>query len=236
MEQPLLNETESIGGNESLQSQGGVGAPDYIDQPNETQPVTQASFSIQQPEPSVTRPKQASTSIVQYDMVDIYLPRPSIGRGDIEHTPKTGTIFSGCMNLSNTVMGAGILSLPYAVSRIGYGMAVILFILFACLTFCSLHLNMAMSRCVPNASYYTLSEAINKPRTKFIIDIAVIIGMMSAGTSYLIIIGDVMPSFCRHFFPSSDHEDGSIFSIASLAISRRAFWTMIFLVFLILPP
>eukprot|EP01083_Nonionella_stella_P313775 1127844_1 len=211
MEKPLLNVSESAGGNNSLQStlsMGGVGAEDTTDQSTDIESIT--TFSI---------------------------PQPSLGKGDIENTRKTGTIFGGCLNLSNTVMGAGILSLPYAVSQIGYGMAIILFILFAILTFCSLHLNMAMSRCVPNASYYTLAEAINRPNTKLIIDIAVIIGMLSAATSYLIIIGDVMPSFCHHFFPvlHAQHADGTIFTIGSLAVSQRAFWTFSFLIVLIIP-
>eukprot|EP01084_Bolivina_argentea_P272399 463767_1 len=148
---------------------------------------------------------------------------------------KTGTIFSGCINLSNTVMGAGILSLPYAVSQVGYGTAMILFLLFAMLTFSALHLNMAMTRCVPNASYYAFAEKMNRPKSKLVIDIAVIISMISAATSYLIIIGDVMPDFCTHFIPSTNHSNGSIFTIGGVIISQRVFWTFVFLFVLIMP-
>ncbi len=54
--------------------------------------------------------------------------------------PKKAGIFSSVVNLSNTVVGAGVLGLPYAISRSGYVLSPILFVIFGLLSGLGLHL------------------------------------------------------------------------------------------------
>ena len=78
-------------------------------------------------------------------------------RGSTYHSG-TATILSSVLNLANTILGAGLLGLPYAVSKSGYILGIILFVLFACLSSVGLNLIMASARLVPDASFYTLSQ------------------------------------------------------------------------------
>ena len=88
---------------------------------------------------------------------------------------KEASIFSSCMNLSNTILGAGLLGLPYAMSKSGYILAFILFIIMGCLSSIGLNLAMSAAKVIsPKASYYTLSE-LSVPRAKKLVDLAVAI-------------------------------------------------------------
>lgn len=77
------------------------------------------------------------------------------------------------MNLSNTILGAGLLGLPYAISKSGWFLALVLFAIMATLSFIGLNLSCSAAKIKsPKASYYTLSE-ISVPRAKKLVDFAV---------------------------------------------------------------
>lgn len=78
-------------------------------------------------------------------------------RGSTNHSGQA-TIFSSVLNLANTILGAGLLGLPYAVSRSGYVFGIMLFLIFSFLSSVGLNLLMASARLVPDASFYTLSQ------------------------------------------------------------------------------
>ena len=86
---------------------------------------------------------------------------------------KQASIFSSMMNLSNTILGAGLLGLPYAISKSGWFLAIILFAIMGTLSFIGLNLSCSAAKIKsPAASYYTLSE-ISVPRAKKLVDFAV---------------------------------------------------------------
>eukprot|EP00486_Rosalina_sp_Unknown_P015642 CAMPEP_0201594970 /NCGR_PEP_ID=MMETSP0190_2-20130828/192121_1 /ASSEMBLY_ACC=CAM_ASM_000263 /TAXON_ID=37353 /ORGANISM="Rosalina sp." /LENGTH=217 /DNA_ID=CAMNT_0048054785 /DNA_START=30 /DNA_END=680 /DNA_ORIENTATION=+ len=115
---------------------------------------------------------------------------------------KQASIFSSMMNLSNTILGAGLLGLPYAIAKTGYVLSLILFALMGTLSFIGLNLSCSAAKIkAPNASYYTLAE-MSVPRAKKLVDIAVAVKCFGVGTSYFVVIGDLMPAVMQEFLPS----------------------------------
>jgi len=139
---------------------------------------------------------------------------------------KQATIFSSMMNLSNTILGAGLLGLPYAISKSGWFLAIVLFCVMGCLSFIGLTLSCSAAKIkAPNASYYTLSE-ISVPRAKKLVDFAVAFKCFGVGTSYFVVIGDLMPDVMEGFLPS-DKDDS--------AWTNRRLWIFVFSFIFIFP-
>lgn len=150
---------------------------------------------------------------------------------------KKATIFSSCMNLSNTVLGAGLLGLPYAISKTGYLYSFFLFLIFMFLSALGLHLSMCVSRLSSNASYYALSE-LSIPRIKKLVDFAVAVKCFGVATSYLIVIGDLMPAVAKEFIAHSAADEPSSnlfrFQFPEIFLNRHL-WIIIFVVIFIIP-
>merc|ERR1719295_1223402 len=139
---------------------------------------------------------------------------------------KQASIFSSMMNLSNTILGAGLLGLPYAISKSGWFLAIVLFAIMGTLSFIGLNLSCSAAKIkAPNASYYTLSE-ISVPRAKKLVDFAVAFKCFGVGTSYFVVIGDLMPDVMEGFLPS-DMKDS--------AWTNRRLWIFIFSMIFISP-
>lgn len=103
------------------------------------------------------------------------------------------TVFSSYVNLTNSIIGSGILGLPYAFAASGWTLGYAL-VLFAglCTTF-SLHcLAICASKVKPPSSFYRVTEA-SIPKFTFLIDASVASMCFGVGVSYLIVIGGLMP-------------------------------------------
>jgi amino acid permease len=104
------------------------------------------------------------------------------------------------INLLNTIVGAGVLAMPLAMSHMGMVLGTIV-ILWAGLTAgFGLYLQ---TRCAAylergSASFFALSQ-ITYPNAAVIFDAAIAIKCFGVGVSYLIIIGDLMPGVVRGF-------------------------------------
>ena len=99
-----------------------------------------------------------------------------------------------------TVVGAGILAMPLALSRMGIMLGSII-ILWAGLTAgFGLYLQSKCARYLDRgaASFFALSQ-ITYPNAAVIFDAAISIKCFGVGVSYLIIIGDLMPGVVRGF-------------------------------------
>lgn len=132
----------------------------------------------------------------------------------IEPTKKSATIISCFFNLANTILGAGMLGLPYAFSKSGWLLGSFLMIfsgISSCfalhfLTLCSLKGGVDG---LPASFYSVASEAM--PSFKSVIDLAVALKCFGVATSYLIVIGDTIP-------------DVMIFANASESWHHRQIW------------
>ena len=145
----------------------------------------------------------------EYDSSTDYVGIESIGKG----TEKVGTVLSGYFNISNTIMGASVLGLPYAYAHTGWFLGTILLIICAIssafslhtLSLCAMRLNKeteenqteVTNSVTSGASFYSVGKA-TLPSLTLVIDIAIALKCFGVAISYLIVVGDLMPDVMRH--------------------------------------
>lgn len=118
-------------------------------------------------------------------------------------TQNTAGIFGSYVNLTNSIIGSGILGLPYAFASAGWILGYILIVAAACSTTLSLHLlAICSTKVTPPASFYRVTEA-TIPQFTFLVDAAVASMCFGVGVSYLIVIGGLMPDVCDFFGAAS---------------------------------
>lgn len=132
---------------------------------------------------------------------------------------------SSVINLVNTIVGAGVLAMPLAMSHMGMLLGSIV-ILWAGLTAgFGLYLQ---TRCAAylergSASFFALSQ-ITYPNAAVVFDAAIAIKCFGVGVSYLIIIGDLMPGVVLGFV--------EVNQVVPFLIDRR-FWVTAFMLIVI---
>lgn len=130
---------------------------------------------------------------------------------------------SSVINLVNTIVGAGVLAMPHAMSNMGIVLGVVV-ILWAGLTSgFGLYLQTRCARYLDRggSSFFALSQ-ITYPNAAVIFDAAITVKCFGVGVSYLIIIGDLMPGVVRGF--ASNIDNGG----AQYLIDRH-FWVTAFM-------
>ncbi|KAI0870203.1 transmembrane amino acid transporter [Hypoxylon argillaceum] len=146
-------------------------------------------------------------------------PHPKDGGGG------TASTFSSVTNLLNTILGAGTLAMPSALSHFGmvFGVVVILWSGFT--SAFGLYLQSRCARYLDrgSSSFFALSQ-LTYPNAAVIFDAAIAIKCFGVGVSYMIIIGDLMPGVVEGF-------DSRAASIAYLM--DRNFWITVFMLLII---
>ncbi|KAK5109132.1 hypothetical protein LTR62_007494 [Meristemomyces frigidus] len=105
---------------------------------------------------------------------------------------------SSVINLANTIIGAGVLAMPHALSNMGIVLGCFV-ILWAGLTAgFGLYLQTRCARYLDRgrSSFFALSQ-ITYPNAAVVFDAAIAVKCFGVGVSYLIIIGDLMPGVVR---------------------------------------
>ena len=118
------------------------------------------------------------------------LPTGGLQRGDtLDGTPVIGGVFV----LANTILGAGMLGLPFAFAACGLAIGPVMLGVFACFSITALVL---LSECADRvgrpATFNTVAEKA-VPGSGLAISFAVAIKCFGVATSYLIVIGDSVP-------------------------------------------
>jgi len=110
-----------------------------------------------------------------------------------EDSIRTSSFFSGFLNIANTILGAGLLGLPYAFSKGGWIVGTLLLCLGASGSGFGLHLLVICAHKVGGArtSFNSVAQA-TLPQLAFMIDLAVAIKCFGVATSYLLIVGSAM--------------------------------------------
>jgi amino acid permease len=114
------------------------------------------------------------------------------------------TWLSCYINLTSTILGAGMLGLPYAYANTGWALGA--FLIFVCGFFAYFGLYFLAecarrtSRNTPSSFYSIAKIAI--PSYVPVIDTVIAIKCFGVATSYLIVIGDLMPMAIQHLAPS----------------------------------
>lgn len=138
---------------------------------------------------------------------------------------RTASLFSSSINLTNTIIGAGVLGLPYAVATCGLVVGTLMMFLSACAGAFGLYLLVQCSdRCNSKStpSYYTCAME-TYPQVAFVIDTVVFIKCFGVAVSYLIVIGDLMPDVMRYITDvGEDH-----------ILTNRLFWIGLFAVIIV---
>lgn len=105
--------------------------------------------------------------------------------------------------LANTIMGAGTLGLPFALSNTGYVLGSVLLCVSAISSSFALHLLALCALKLPYPSSFYKVAATAMPNFEKLIDLAVILKCFGVATSYLIVIGGLMPDVMEDIYGSS---------------------------------
>lgn len=114
-------------------------------------------------------------------------------------------MMSSNINLLNTIVGAGTLAMPHAMSQMGMTLGIIMIVWSGITSAFGLYLQARCARYLDrgNSSFFALSQ-LTYPNAAVIFDAAIAIKCFGVGVSYLIIIGDLMPGVVRGFSPNAD--------------------------------
>ncbi|KAI9743372.1 MAG: hypothetical protein M1818_003218 [Claussenomyces sp. TS43310] len=112
------------------------------------------------------------------------------------------------INLMNTIVGAGLLAAPRAMSNMGILLGTFVIIWSAFTAGLGLYLQSKCARYLDrgSASFFALSQ-ITYPNAAVLFDAAIAIKCFGVGVSYLIIIGDLMPGVVRGFNENAEIQD-----------------------------
>lgn len=138
--------------------------------------------------------------------------------------PAGASIRSGIFNLANTILGAGMLGLPYAFAECGLVAGLLLLLTFACLSALGLHLLSAAADLAgrPATLYAVAHRAL--AGSGLAIDVAVAIKCFGVATSYLIVVGDSLPKALQPFGASGALLDRRLWSgLAAVVVSPLVF-------------
>lgn len=133
----------------------------------------------------------------------------------------TATIQSGTINLLNTIIGAGILAMPYGLKCNGIVFGIFLIIWSALTSSFGLYLQTKVSKYTDQqtaVSFFSLSQ-LTYPSLSVIFDAAIAIKCFGVGISYLVIIGDLMPKIVETL------------NIETPLLNHRNFWISVFMLF-----
>ncbi|KAI1309556.1 transmembrane amino acid transporter [Xylaria venustula] len=137
----------------------------------------------------------------------------------------TASMFSSVTNLLNTILGAGTLAMPSALSHFGMVLGVFVILWSGFTSAFGLYLQSRCARYLDrgSSSFFALSQ-LTYPNAAVIFDAAIAIKCFGVGVSYMIIIGDLMPGVVEGF-------DSSATSVAYLM--DRNFWITVFMLLII---
>ncbi|MCJ1269669.1 hypothetical protein MMC22_009561 [Lobaria immixta] len=150
--------------------------------------------------------------------------RSSRGRKDVGMIGQASWI-SSVVNLLNTILGAGVLATPLALSRMGILLGIFIILWSGLTAGFGLYLQTRCARYLErgSSSFFALSQ-ITYPNAAVIFDFAISVKCFGVGVSYLIIIGDLMPGVVQGISEDAGGVD--------FLVSRR-FWVTGFMLIVI---
>lgn len=113
-----------------------------------------------------------------------------------ENTSEFGGSF---FNFVNSIVGAGIIGLPYAFHHTGFGFGIILLTLVGYITYFSVNILVASGNKVRAYSYESVMQHAFGQKGVLLIIIAQFLVAFGAMLAYIVVIGDTMPELVRSF-------------------------------------
>ncbi|KAJ4367811.1 hypothetical protein N0V86_009647 [Didymella sp. IMI 355093] len=125
------------------------------------------------------------------------------GKKDVGHHGQASWI-SSVINLANTILGAGLLAMPSALSKMGIFLGIFVIAWAGFTAGFGLYLQTRCARYVDrgHVSFAALSQ-LTYPNASILFDAAIAIKCFGVAVSYLIIIGDLMPGVVVGFVPGA---------------------------------
>lgn len=124
---------------------------------------------------------------------------------------KMGASIASCFfTLGNTIMGSGILGLPYAFSKTGWVLGSLLILFSATSSAFALHLLSCCALKLPYPSSFYKVAHTAMPGFEKLIDLAVMTKCFGVATSYLIVIGGLMPDVMDEIYGSNSGNGASV--------------------------
>eukprot|EP00457_Paulinella_chromatophora_P006811 gb/GEZN01006830.1/.p1 GENE.gb/GEZN01006830.1/~~gb/GEZN01006830.1/.p1 ORF type:complete len:471 (-),score=56.54 gb/GEZN01006830.1/:130-1542(-) len=108
--------------------------------------------------------------------------------------PVGATFNSAWFNVSNVTIGAGTLSIPYAIQQCGLGLGVIMLLTLASLADFSLRLLVWTAHITGANSFQGVALRTYGKRCAKLVDVMVALNCLAVLLAYIIIIGDLLPS------------------------------------------
>lgn len=177
-----------------------------------------ANYSAIAADPSDYDPMSASTGSLLGER------RRGRGKKDVGHHGQASWI-SSVINLANTILGAGLLAMPSALSKMGIFLGIFVIAWAGFTSGFGLYLQTRCARYVDrgHVSFAALSQ-LTYPNASILFDAAIAVKCFGVAVSYLIIIGDLMPGVVVGFAPNAE-------DIAFLV--DRQFWITAFMLIVI---
>lgn len=125
---------------------------------------------------------------------------------------------SSAISLAKTIIGAGLLSMPLAFSTDGIVFGAVIILVAAVTSGYGLFLQGYVSKYVPagHASFFNVCS-ITYPRLSVVFDVAIAVQCFGCAISYLVLVGDLMPTIVTHVsFVAKEHY--RTFWIVALAV------------------
>ena len=182
---------------------------------------TAAEGEIQRPTFTLTFQQHPTTNQTPL-ILDLEDSEKDYYKDEKENDNKQGTVTSGIINLSNTIIGAGMLGLPGAFGGTGFVGGTIFIVMGAAFSSLGLILlsKAAQKTGLPSSFYSVAREAV--PQYTILIDLAVALKCFGVATGYLITIGDCMVDAFDHLLledPTSEPE-----TLLQKVVLSRQFW------------
>ena len=132
---------------------------------------------------------------------------------------------SSVIHLANTILGAGLLAMPSALSKMGIFLGIFVIMWAGMTAGFGLYLQTRCARYLDrgHVSFATLSQ-LTYPNLSILFDSAIAVKCFGVAVSYLIIIGDLMPDVVKAFAPGAGE--------VSFLIDRQ-FWITAFMLIVI---
>ncbi|GMM32976.1 Avt7 protein [Saccharomycopsis crataegensis] len=118
---------------------------------------------------------------------------------DLTNGPPLASTISSIANLTKTIVGAGMLAIPYAFRADSIIFGILIILLAGVASGFGLYLQFRSSKFLPpgHATFFSVCS-ITYPKLSAIFDLAIFLQCYGCCVSYLVIVGDLLPDLIKH--------------------------------------
>ncbi|KAJ2621928.1 hypothetical protein GGI26_003632 [Coemansia sp. RSA 1358] len=105
-------------------------------------------------------------------------------------------------NVLNTIIGSGVVCLPYALHNAGFGFGLVMLCIIAVMSQFALYALVVSGKRTGTAHFSTVTQAAMGPFGYHILNYSMVIDMVGTVILYLMLVGDLVTSLCNIYFPA----------------------------------